>query len=112
VLTETGWVKTTGGGGAYRAVSASTSIDPGDGIIGVDTTGGAYTMTLPLLSAATEGEVIEVVDIAGEAGTNSITVASSGADIFLGGMGTLTISIDGGRARLLATASAWVQVGY
>jgi len=45
----------------------------------VNTTGGAITMTLPASPSA--GDFVEVIDYAGTAGTNNITIARNGSNI-------------------------------
>ena len=65
---------------AYREVTAATSATAADRVIGVDTTGGAVTVTLPTAASVRTGFILTIKDIGAATETNPITVARSGSD--------------------------------
>lgn len=74
-------------------------------IIGVDTTGGAVTVTLASDDVAA-GKIVVINDEGGAAGTNSITVATEGSET-IDGSATATISTNYGSLRLYSNGSNW-----
>jgi hypothetical protein len=86
----TSWqaVKTTGFTGAA-----------GEGYF-CDTTGGAFTATLP---AGTLGDEISFIDYAGTFDTNNLTIAPNGAEKIQGSAASLTVSIERAGLTLVYT---------
>ena len=66
-------------------------------IVGVDTTGGAVTVNLPLAASMPAGKMYIVQDVANNAATNNITIAKTGADTLVG---VSAIVADDGRATV------------
>ena len=62
---------------AYREVTAATTATAADRVIGVNTTGGSVTVTLPTAATVRSGFVITVKDIGAATETNPIVVASA-----------------------------------
>ncbi|MCB1711844.1 MAG: tail fiber domain-containing protein, partial [Candidatus Riesia sp.] len=58
----------------------------------VNTTGGPFNFTLPLISTVSVGTIIEIVDRAGTFTTNPLTVLTSGADVIYHLSGSLSSS--------------------
>ena len=57
-----------------RSITSDYSIGPNDHFIGVDTTGGSVTITLPPVNTIAEGKIYIVKDEGGRSATNSIKV--------------------------------------
>jgi hypothetical protein len=53
--------------------TADYTMKPYESVVGVDTTGGAVTITLPYVAEA-NGKTYSVIDVGNYAGTNNITV--------------------------------------
>lgn len=69
-----------------------------DVIIGVDTSGGAVTITLPS-AGAVAGKVYVIHDEGGDAGTNAITIATEGSET-IDGNSSATINSNYGTLRI------------
>ena len=79
------------GGTAWQsAVTSNTTMVAGRGYF-VNTTGGAITMTLP--SSASQGDTIQIIDYAGTADTNNITIGRNSHKI-QGDAADLTVSTE------------------
>jgi hypothetical protein len=65
----------------------------------VDSTGGARTVTLPLVSVLTQTMPIVIKDVGNLAATNNITIARSGAD-----------TIDGATSKVINTNRGYITV--
>lgn len=85
-------------------VKARTTIVVGDSpytaleadvVVGVDSSGGAITVNLPLAADVPAGKMVIVQDEGNNAGTANITIAASGADTLVG---VASIAADDGRA--------------
>lgn len=77
------WVTPSGGGSAqytYLNVSANTTLGTTDEIVGVNTSGGAITITLPAANSVSAGKFYIIHNETSPAG-NAITVARSGTDL-------------------------------
>jgi hypothetical protein len=72
-----------------------------------DTSGGAWTLTLP--ASPTAGDYIEVQDATGEWLTNNLTIDGNGNDIE--GSATFVGDVDGDRAILTFNGTQWVRRG-
>jgi hypothetical protein len=66
-----------------------------DGIVGVDSSGGAITVNLPLAADVPEGKTIIIQDEGSNATAANITIAASGTDTLVG---VAAITADDGRA--------------
>ena len=100
-------VRLTGADVDFRHVakSANYTMLVTDVIVGVDTSGGAVTITLPLASNA-DNRMYYIVDEGGAAGTNNITVNRSGSDT-ISGAPTLSINTHYGRIVFYSNGSNW-----
>jgi len=79
------------GGTAWQSVvTSNTTMVAGRGYF-VNTTGGAITMTLP--SSASQGDTIQIIDYAGTADTNNITIGRNSHKI-QGDAADLTVSTE------------------
>lgn len=79
------------------STSTDYTVQGSDEIVEVDTSDGPVTVTIP--EGLQVGKTITVVDKAGNAGTNNITVQVEGSLSLLGGS-SATIDTDYGSARL------------
>jgi hypothetical protein len=88
------------GGTSWQAVKTSgfTAV-AGEGYF-CDTTGGAFTATLP---AGTLGDEISFIDYAGTFDTNNLTIAPNGAEKIQGSAASLTVSIERAGLTLVYT---------
>jgi hypothetical protein len=68
-------------GSALRVdVTSNYSAVANDRIL-ADTSGGAFTITLPADTDVIAGDVVQIIDISGTSGTNAITVGRNGSNI-------------------------------
>lgn len=105
-ITTTGTASTV-----LRQVSTTYQAVVNDRIL-ANSTGGAFTITLPVSTTLLENDVIQIVDIGGAAFTNNITVARNGAKI-QNLAEDLTININNASVTLVYTGATygWVIVG-
>lgn len=75
-------------------------------------TSGGITITLPANAGLLEGDTIQIIDVAGAAGTSAITVARNGS-LIQGDTTDLTIDISNASPVLVYTGSThgWVIAG-
>lgn len=92
--------------GATYTIPALSAVSNVETVISTYSLTGAQTITLP---AGTDGRVVRVIDGAGNAGTNSITINRAGSDTIMGGT-TFTINLNyGGVALIFVNATTnWV----
>ena len=89
-----------GGGTEWQAVkTANFTAAAGQGVF-CNTTGGAFTLTLP---AGTLGDEIAFVDYAGTFDTNALTIAANGSEKIAGSTADLTVSVERGANTLVYT---------
>ena len=92
---------------AYREVTAATTATAADRVIGVNTTSGAVTVTLPTAASVRSGFVLTIKDIGAATETNPITVARSGSDT-IDGATSITLYAQYSAATLISNGSnAW-----
>ena len=85
------WEEADAGGTSWQAVKTTTyTAAAGEGIF-ANTSGGAWTLTLP--SSPTIGDEVSVVDYAGTFDTNNLTVARNGKNI-QGSASDLTVATE------------------
>ena len=88
------------GGTSWQAVkTANFTAAAGQGVF-CNTTGGAFTLTLP---AGTLGDEISFVDYAGTFDTNALTIAANGSEKILGSTADLTVSVERAANTLVYT---------
>lgn len=75
-------------------------------------TAGGITITLPISTSLAVGDTVQIVDVAGAAGTSNITVARNGANI-QGAAENLTIDINNAAPVLVYTGVTygWIISG-
>jgi len=89
-----------GGGTEWQAVkTANYTAAAGQGVF-ANTTGGAFTLTLP---AGTLGDEIAFIDYAGTFDTNALTIAANGSEKILGSTADLTVSVERAANTLVFT---------
>ena len=100
------YITTTGTAGVTtRNVSGNYSAAVNDRLL-VDTSGGAYTITLPANSTLLVDDTIQIIDISSNAGSNNITVARNGSEI-QNAAENLTIDVDGAIVTLIYTGATY-----
>lgn len=72
------------GTGAFATINSNASLDSSNYIVGVQTSNGPITVTLPTAASVGPGKMFLVQDIDGQAGTNNITVTRSDSDTING----------------------------
>ena len=88
------------GGTEWQAVkTANFTAAAGQGVF-ANTTGGAFTLTLP---AGTLGDEIAFIDYAGTFDTNALTIAANGSEKILGSTADLTVSVERAANTLVFT---------
>ena len=87
-----------------KKTSAYTATED-DAIVGVDTTSSAVTVTLGS-DLVSEGRIIIIKDVGGNAGTNNITIATEGSETIDGAAST-SISTNYGVVRLFSDGTNW-----
>ena len=88
------------GGTSWQAVkTANFTSAAGQGVF-CNTTGGAFTLTLP---AGTLGDEISFVDYAGTFDTNALTIAANGSEKIIGSTADLTVSVERAANTLVYT---------
>ncbi len=98
-ITLSGSVTISGGMAiSHTGTDSNYTASVDDSIIGIDTTSGAVTVTLPS-AGAVAGKVFIIHDEGGTAGSNNITVATEGSET-IDGSSTATISTNYGSLRI------------
>jgi len=88
------------GGTEWQAVkTANFTAAAGQGVF-ANTTGGAFTLTLP---AGTLGDEVSFADYAGTFDTNALTIASNGSEKIVGSTANLTVSVERAANTLVFT---------
>jgi len=87
-------------------VTSSYAIALTDYYLGVDTTSGGVTLTIPVASTATEGQTFVVKDEGGATATNAITLSCSAAET-IDGITTTTITSPYGAVSMYTNGSSW-----
>lgn len=94
---------------ADHGVSSATNTARDDHIIGVDTTGGAVTITLDT-DDVESGRALIVKDEGGNAGSANITIDTEGSET-IDGAASVTISTNYGYRNLYSDGSNWFIMG-
>lgn len=94
---------------AMTAVTAAYTITPTDHHVGCDTTGGPFTVTLPLASD-NPGQVIRLFKTTND--YNAVTVAATGTDTITG-QTTMVLQMPDAHIALISTlAAGWLVTAY
>ena len=89
------------------SVSANYAAVAGDFFIGVDTSSGAITVTLPTATAALAGKMYVIKDVGGSAGSNAISITGShDTNSIDGSKDALSIDSNYGAVNLMSDGSA------
>lgn len=100
------YITTTGTSGVVnREVSANINAEPNDRLL-VDTGSAAITVTLPANASLLVGDTIQIIDVAGNAGSNNITVERNGSEI-QDATEDLTIDINNAIVTLIYSGSTY-----
>ena len=91
-----------------RNVTTSFSATVNDRIL-LDSSGGSFTITLPINASLLVGDQIQIIDVGNQLGVNNVTLDRNGS-LILGTADNLTIDIDGIILTLLYTGNTngWV----
>jgi hypothetical protein len=105
-----------GGGGAFGTTFTATktsayTVADGDGVIAVNTNGGAFAVTLP--SSGTldlEGKQFTIKDVTGDCVTNALTISTEGSET-IDGLASITITQAYGSVTLACDGSQnfWIM---
>lgn len=75
------YITTTGTAApVIREISTSYTAIPQDRIL-ADSSGGAFTITLPSSSTVIQGDQVQIIDVTGSFNANNVTVARNGSNI-------------------------------
>lgn len=100
------YITTTGTAGTVlREASTTFSATVNDRIL-ADTSGGAFTITLPANASLLLNDVIQIIDVGGSAATANITIARNGSKI-QGVSDDLTIDVNGAVITLIYTGTTY-----
>jgi len=103
------YISTTGTASTVlREISSAYNAEVNDRII-ADSTGGAFTITLPANSSLLINDTLQIIDAAGGANSNNITVGRNGS-LINGDADDLVIDVNGAIITLLYTGAnyGWV----
>ena len=89
----------------YTSKTENYTTTGDDVIVGVDTSGGAVTITLGS-ATVTAGRIVIIKDVGGSANTNNITIATEGSETIDGAAST-SISTNHGVVRLFSDGTNW-----
>ena len=100
------YITTIGTAGATtREVSTTFSASVNDRVL-ANTSGGAYTITLPANASLLDGDTIQIIDISNNAANNNLTVGRNGS-LMNGAAENLTIDVSGAIVTLIYSGSTY-----
>lgn len=99
-----------GGSGDYQSKSSDFSAGTSEYMFGINTTSGAVTATLPACASAGAGKQYIFKDVAGQAGSNNISIATNGSET-VDGAGSANIMVASGSMTLMTDGSNWFVIG-
>lgn len=100
------YISTTGTASTVlREISSAYNAEVNDRII-ADSTGGAFTVTLPANSSLLINDTLQIIDAGGAANTQNITLARNGS-LINGSSEDLVIDVNGAIITLLYTGSTY-----
>lgn len=91
----------------YRSITASTTLALTDTYESVNTASGSITLTLPLFSTASLGQLFFVKDRTGNATTSNITIVTATSTDKIDGATSTKINTAFGSLRIVVGATAW-----
>lgn len=71
-----------------------------------DSSGGAFTITLPANASLLDGDQVQIIDVGGAFSTNNVTVGRNGS-LIQGAGADLTLDINGALVTLLFTGNTY-----
>ena len=89
----------TGGTDWQSVKTGNYTASAGEGVF-ANTTGGAWTLTLP---AGSIGDEVSFIDYAGTFDTNNLTIAANGSEKIVGSTDDLTVSVERAANTLVFT---------
>lgn len=92
------------------AKTGNYTIAATDQVITVDTTGGAFNLTLPTPSTVS-GRMFRIKDVGGTLSTNNLTVVRAGSETIEGVAASLILSANRGEYTLMSDGTNWIKVG-
>lgn len=72
------------GFGVYALLTGSTTLTASVRVVGCDSSGGSFAVTLPSAATVGAGKEYFIYDVTGNVGANNVTVQRTGADTFNG----------------------------
>ena len=93
------FVDNTGGTSWVAVKTSNYTASAGEGVF-ANTTGGAWTLTLP---AGSIGDEVSFIDYAGTFDTNNLTIAANGSEKIVGSTDDLTVSVERAANTLVFT---------
>lgn len=105
-ISETGTAATV-----VREVSANYTAEVNDRIL-IDSSGGSFTITLPVSTSLLVNDTIQFIDVTTSLGTNSVTVERNGA-LIQGQTDDLTLDVNGATITLMYSGATygWIVIG-
>jgi hypothetical protein len=88
-----------------REISTTANINVSDRVL-ANTTGAAFTVTLPVSTTLLVGDQIQIIDITGTFNSNNLTVARNGA-LIQGVADNLTLDVRNALVSLLYTGATY-----
>lgn len=93
-------------GGNYVKIISNYVVERDDAIVGVDTSQGAFTVTLPNTALAGPGKTVTIKDESGQASLNNITVTGFGGQT-IDGQPSVSISFDRDYLKVYTDGTNW-----
>lgn len=105
-ITETGTASTV-----IREVSGTYTAEVNDRIL-ADTTGGAFTITLPNNTTLLVNDTIQIIDVTSNFGTNAVTLGRNGS-LIQGASDNLDLDLNGAAITLMYSGATygWIIIG-
>ena len=100
------YITTIGTAGATtREVSTTFSASVNDRVL-ANTSGGAYTITLPANASLLDGDTIQIIDISNNAANNNLTVGRNGK-LIQGDSADMTVNSEGAAFDLVYSGDSY-----
>jgi hypothetical protein len=105
-ISETGTAATV-----VREVNSAYTAEVNDRIL-MDSSGGSFTITLPVSTSLLVNDTIQFIDVTSSLGTNSVTVDRNGA-LIQGQSDNLTLDVNGATITLMYSGQTygWIVIG-
>lgn len=106
------YISTTGTAGAViREVTENFDASVNDRIL-ADSTGGAFTVTLPATGTLLVNDTLQIIDVGGDFANNEVTLSRNGS-LISGDAEDLTLDLNGTSLTLMYSGSSygWIIIG-